>query len=64
MIDFLCSNEISFRDLEELFFKEGMAEIRAAFRKFLEWLDQKLLEERDVDRYKVKGKRPKHLTGC
>jgi len=61
MIELQDVNEISFRDLEELFFKEALAEMRVALRRALEWLDQKLFEERDVDRYKVKGKRPKRL---
>ena len=61
MIHLQDADDISFSDIEKTLFQEALSEAAAAFRRVLELLDQQIFEERDTERYIVKGIREKHL---
>lgn len=58
MLDIILNeNELNFNDLEKEFFRAGCEAARLAFKNLLERLDETIMNDRDKDIYRHKGKK-------
>ena len=63
MIQLQDANDISFSDIEKALFQEVLSEATVAFQRVLELLEQQIFEERDTERYIVKGQKFDRYAG-